>query len=181
MPPVQSSTLSSRPHGCLKADHLARVRLSSSCPPQIWFSPSVLPRIDTTLYSVAQVTFHPLSFPHIQFIAKYSWFDLLINASWICLFLSLPHHPSLSYHQLPPELLKFLLNWSVCIYFDFPPVHFPMGSSVFFSKVYLVLTYFSLGDTFSALHIAYHGGNFTVLGAVLRLLCAFSCSLSALG
>lgn len=44
-----------------------------------------------------------------------------------------------------------------------------------------MLTYFSCGDAFSALHITYHGGNFTVLSVVLQLLSAFPCRLSALG
>lgn len=44
-----------------------------------------------------------------------------------------------------------------------------------------MLTYFSLRDAFSVLHITYHGRNFTVLNVILQLLSAFSCRLSALG
>lgn len=102
----------------------------------------------------------------------------LLNLSF-CLYLY-PYHFSLSYHQPPPELSKLPCNWYVCIYFDFPQVHFPMHSSVLFSKACLMLTYFSFGDAFSALHTTYHGGNFTVLSVVLQLLSAFPCRLSAL-
>lgn len=44
-----------------------------------------------------------------------------------------------------------------------------------------MLTYFSLRDAFSFLHITYHGGNFTVLSVILQLLSAFPCRLSTLG
>lgn len=44
-----------------------------------------------------------------------------------------------------------------------------------------MLTYFSLRDAFSALHITNHGGNFTGLSVIPQLLPAFPCGLSALG
>lgn len=106
----------------------------------------------------------------------------LLNMSWVCPFLSIcPSHPSVSYHPLPPEKLKLPPHWSVSIYFDFPLVNFPTDSRVLFSKAYLMLTYFSLRDAFSALHITYHGGNFAVLGVIPQLLPAFPCGLSAFG
>ena len=44
-----------------------------------------------------------------------------------------------------------------------------------------MLTYFSLRDAFSVLHITYHYSNFTVLSVIPQLLSVFPCRLSTLG
>lgn len=89
--PAQSSILSSRPHGCLKdipfntCDTEPMMSLQSLICSQGW---ALLSRCPVAQVRKLEVIYDPLSYPHIQFIAKPSWFDLL-NASWIYLFVSI--------------------------------------------------------------------------------------------
>lgn len=168
----------------LRATHLTHVRLNPGCLYKTWFSSQCCPRgrhqhlSRGSSQKPVTLSHFPISNPLL------GPFDFTYFVSLESVLFSLIL-PLLSPSKLPlPPLITStasLSNWSVCIYFDFPLACFPTNSSMLFSKAYLVLTYFSLRDAFSALHLTDHCGNFTVLSVTPQLQPAFPHRLSTLG